>query len=40
MLPLEYGALLDESLEKIIMTKEFIKGEKPIFVRKSDTMEG
>ncbi len=40
MLPLEYEAPSDESLEKIIITKEFIEGEKPIFVRKSDTMEG
>ena len=40
MLPLEYEAPSDENLEKIIITKEFLDGEKPIFVRKSTAMEG
>lgn len=40
MLPLEYEAPSDENLEKIIITKEFLNGEKPILVRKADALEG
>lgn len=40
MLPLEFEAPSDESLQKIIITKEFIDGEKPILVKGSAQKEG
>jgi len=40
MLPLEFEAPSDEGLQKIIITKEFIGGEKPILVREGAQKEG
>ncbi|HRF56037.1 MAG TPA: ATP-dependent Clp protease ATP-binding subunit ClpX [Campylobacterales bacterium] len=40
MLPLEFEAPSDDSLQKIIITKEFIGGEKPIYVREGAQKEG
>jgi ATP-dependent protease Clp ATPase subunit len=40
MLPLEFEAPSDESLQKIIITKEFIDGEKPILIKGSAQKEG
>lgn len=40
MLPLEFESPSDETLQKIIITKEFINGEKPMLVRASAQKEG
>ncbi len=40
MLPLEFEAPSDEGIQKIIITKEFIGGEKPILVREGAQKEG
>ncbi len=40
MLPLEFESPSDETLQKIIITKEFISGEKPMLVRASVQKEG
>ncbi len=40
MLPLEFESPSDETLQKIIITKEFIGGEKPIFVKAGAQKEG
>jgi ATP-dependent Clp protease ATP-binding subunit ClpX len=40
MLPLEFESPSDETLQKIIITKEFISGEKPILVKASAQKEG